>query len=796
VGFVRHPSPRAQLRSSWKWTLGGAALLIAAALLPPAMASSRSATFAPSCLSAANTLGDPQRTQTLPFVLQWTGDSGGLLDRNGRGIGFTEVQPNTLGNEYTPQLLELDGTHGLLHITTPGAWRGGSNWGLDNTLHNGLQTTFDGSSEPIMVSARLHGPFNEIDRPGEYGGIMWGADQDNLIRLTLAGDPAGLSIRISYEHALNGPSLVAGRSAPSVEQPVDARVLLPVQPRSDVDLALVSDPATGTVSGWWAVDGGDPQPVPVTIALEPQDHALIFSSTARAGLLAVDTEDVTPITLAFDRFAIEPQPANGVVSFTPSPQPIRGAATSAQPAAPTVSSLQRQPPPTQSGNLASGSRAQSAGPVAFDQIRLPSSQGHSYTSVAIGPDNKLYAGTLDGLVVRFPIGPDGTLGASETITTVVEAAGETRLITGIVFDPEATADNPLLWVSHGDRALKGAREWSSTISRLSGARLQYIQDYVIHLPRSYRDHTTNGLAWGPDGALYVMQGSNTAMGDRDRSWGSRTEQLLTAAVLRLDPQAIAAPPLDAQTANGGSYDPFAPGAPLTIYATGIRNAYDLLWHSNGHLYVPTNGSAAGGNTPPTPPRRILSYARQHIGLTAFNSGPPAPGLIDVSEQSDVIYRVDRGGYYGHPNGTRCEWIMNGGNPTAGYDPGEVAEYPIGTHPDLRWRGAAAFNVGVHYSPNGVIEYRSDAFGDALAGQVLVARFGGSDIAALQPDPATGDLVAINTTIAGLSGLAAPLDLVENPATGDIYVAEFAANRLTLLQPQRARPATSSAAAQR
>ena len=29
----------------------------------------------------------------------------------------------------------------------------------------------------------------------------------------------------------------------------------------------------------------------------------------------------------------------------------------------------------------------------------------------------------------------------------------------------------------------------------------------------------------------------------------------------------------------------------------MRNAYDLVWHSNGHLYVPTNGTAGGANTP-------------------------------------------------------------------------------------------------------------------------------------------------------------------------------------------------------
>ena len=41
-----------------------------------------------------------------------------------------------------------------------------------------------------------------------------------------------------------------------------------------------------------------------------------------------------------------------------------------------------------------------------------------------------------------------------------------------------------------------------------------------------------------------------------------------------------------QTEEGGTYDPYAAGAPLTLYATGVRNAFDLVWHSNGHLYAP------------------------------------------------------------------------------------------------------------------------------------------------------------------------------------------------------------------
>jgi hypothetical protein len=43
-------------------------------------------------------------------------------------------------------------------------------------------------------------------------------------------------------------------------------------------------------------------------------------------------------------------------------------------------------------------------------------------------------------------------------------------------------------------------------------------------------------------------------------------------------------------------------------------------------------------------------------------------------------------------------------------------------------------------------------------------------------------VSSQTGIAGLTGLTDPLDLVENRATGDLYVTEFGADRITLLRP--------------
>jgi uncharacterized repeat protein (TIGR01451 family) len=418
--------------------------------------------------------------------------------------------------------------------------------------------------------------------------------------------------------------------------------------------------------------------------------------------------------------------------------------------------------------------------IQFEQI-FGVASGEMFTSVTMGPDGKLYAGTLDGKIVRYTVSADGTLSSAQTITSLQVANGDARMLIGLRFDPSSTASDLVLWVTHGAWAFTNAPDWSGKLTRMSGPELGTVQDYVVGLPRSIRDHMTNSIDFKPgdNGVLYLLQGSNTAMGAADSVWGNRPERLLNAALLRVDLAKITVPPLNVKTQDGGSYDPSAPGAPVTIYATGLRNAYDLVWHSNGQLYVPTNGSAAGGNTPGTPSPLPASCQPRIDGAY---TGPSVPALENVAQtQPDFIFRVEEGGYYGHPNPQRCEWVMNGGNPSAASDPGQVDGYPVGTQPDRNWRGFA-FDFENNKSPNGVVEYQGEGFGGALQHSLLVVRYSaGDDIIVLTPGD-SGDIVESQTDLAGLTGFVDPLDLVENPANGHLYVTELGAGRITLLRP--------------
>lgn len=460
-----------------------------------------------------------------------------------------------------------------------------------------------------------------------------------------------------------------------------------------------------------------------------------------------------------------------------------------------------------------------------------------FTSVTLSPDKShLYVSTITGEIKRWALDPvTGAIDdlSVETFTPGGDfsTAAGSRGIIGLTFDP---TDPSKIWITDNwpiplDGRDNAVPEFSGRISTVTlGAddslENATVSTYITGLPRSNGDHVTNSLTFRENPEydaisnpgvsthlLYINQGSNTAMGAPDNAWGLRPERLLTAAVLEIDPYrtpptggfdvttepiptdglnrrfsdddpdlkddaiAIDSGPFSGNflhfDANGVAtvrigtdptsalveafYDPTASDAVLKIFATGTRNAYDLVWHSNGSLYVPTNGSAAGGSVPDDP------------------STPQDESLVNVSIQPDYIFRVQKDGYYGHPNELRDEYILNGGNPTAGEDTNEVTDYAPGVAPDPNYQVGDAYDLGFSRSPNGVIEYTSDAWGAALQGALIFTEYsGGNDLRAITFGPSNEilqDFVIRDFDGNPIDTYIDPLDIVINPDTGQIYM---------------------------
>ena len=407
--------------------------------------------------------------------------------------------------------------------------------------------------------------------------------------------------------------------------------------------------------------------------------------------------------------------------------------------------------------------------------------GSAISTLVIGPDGKLYGAGLDGVVHRWQIDGNGQLKGEQTFRGLAGKA-----VVGVAFNPNDTKEMYLWTTANEPLYPQPAPDFSGKLYKLRLRGINFVdsdlQLYITGLPRSAKDHLSNSLAFGPDGLLYMNQGGNSAMGEPDSAWYNRPERLLSAAVLQIDPRRTTGLPINVQTepcdehcqgtGTSGNYNPYAADAPVKIYASGVRNAYDLVWHSNGKLYVPTNGSAAGGNTPDNP------------------ATPQNEALFNVATQDDYLFKVEPGGYYGHPNPKRREYVMNGGNPTASADPAEVvatgvyAGYPVGTQPESKYRGFT-YNFGRNRSPNGVLEYKSNAFGGKLKGKLLVVEYSaGDDILAL-PLGADGNVLKAEVTQV-IAGLSDPLDLIEDTRNGNLYLAELVgggtSGKISLLRP--------------
>lgn len=252
-------------------------------------------------------------------------------------------------------------------------------------------------------------------------------------------------------------------------------------------------------------------------------------------------------------------------------------------------------------------------------------------------------------------------------------------------------------------------------------------------------HNTNGMAFGPDGMLYVANGNST---DDGVEGGEPEVEPWSGAVVKVDPSSRKLSLADLRRREA-------------LVAHGWRNVYDLAFSpvDPSALFVPMNG---------------VDDARQG------SSG--APGARNLENSDDLLFVTDVDDAtiddFGFPS---CLHNLERQGDLKPYDnpnPDVIASF--GTCPKTTVpRPATSF--GTHVSADGLAFQTSDEWGEDYVNDLFVAEWGslwgdevkGHDVVRVELD-ATGRKVVAQTVF--LSG-GVPLDLVFDEG-GAMYVADF------------------------
>jgi glucose/arabinose dehydrogenase len=363
------------------------------------------------------------------------------------------------------------------------------------------------------------------------------------------------------------------------------------------------------------------------------------------------------------------------------------------------------------------------------------------TSLAFGPDGRLYVAQMDGAI--FALTLDGEQ-REATDVEVVATDDEFENVLGIAFSPLDDEDPVTLYVSSTKiNGTPGEDPFLSKVTRLSGAGFTEWEDIITGLPSSTIVHGTNGLAFDSDGRLYIQQGSTTNAGVATA--GFRAETPLSGATLVAD---IYAPGFDGQV----TYDP--PGVAsatanqvsgdVSVFAYGMRNPYDILVHSNGQIYGTDNGPNPDGTGPTS---------------TSCDGQGVSPWTLDE------LNLIVEGGYYGHPNRNRARVDAR---QCVFHSPEEASG------PD--WTGPLTL---LPISADGLVEYTSDAFDGEFEGDIFVTSWS-TDVVSRIVLSRDGTSVVTNSKVA--TDTEGGVDITMGP-DGTLYIAEFSGDRIAYLAPE-------------
>jgi glucose/arabinose dehydrogenase len=369
-----------------------------------------------------------------------------------------------------------------------------------------------------------------------------------------------------------------------------------------------------------------------------------------------------------------------------------------------------------------------------------------------------YAAT-GGTPSSLAFGPDTRTGAKGTRLYVTDNAGGTLLaiddLGGTGSQPAVFADgfrSPLGVVAAPDGSVyvadaEAAREGPFGLRQYGRVWRVIDKDgdgtaekkYVVLKDLPNGRHNTNGMAFGPDGMLYVANGNST---DDGTEGGESEAKPWSGSVVRVDPGAKGVSLLDLPRKK-------------TLVATGWRNVYDVAFSplDDSKIFVPMNGAddAREGSAGENPADPDLADSDDLLFVTDVDDKK----IDDFGFPSCLYNLVEQGDLRPFQNPNASTISRFGGCPT------KTVPRPVSS-------------FGLHTSSDGLAFQTTDAWGKDHKNDVFVAQWGN-----LFGPPAGHNIIRVQLNGNGTKvveqsdflDIDTPLDLTFD-AAGAMYVADF------------------------
>ncbi|RKY22195.1 MAG: hypothetical protein DRQ55_01820 [Planctomycetota bacterium] len=378
------------------------------------------------------------------------------------------------------------------------------------------------------------------------------------------------------------------------------------------------------------------------------------------------------------------------------------------------------------------------------------------TSGTWGSDGRLYVGQRFGLITALSFDDDYDV-VSQTEYPAVSGLSNIEIM-GLTTNPFDPPSPVRLYVAHSQLYAQGGGPFSEhapypgQVSILVGPDFDTPIPYITGLPTSNHDHAVNGLSFDNNGDLLICVGSNTNAGVVWPSLGDMDEGPLSAAILKAhtsDPtfdgsityiETLGGAPNDDQ--GDSAIVELAPGMDVEVHAPGIRNSFDMVLTTSGHLYATDNGPNS-------------SFGPASLSASTQTGGDAA--------DPDEFLLVEKGNYYGHPNRNRGRT-----------DDRQNLYHGIGdaNQPEVFSQAIGLLSSSV----NGIDEYRATTFQSQMRDEILVQRWNGDIYRLLLSDDGRKALASTP-----LSPTSPALGLRTGPG-GAVVLMDFSKNLVRALEP--------------